>query len=637
MTLFKQMALMLSVFLYTILTIVLFLNFQSTKNSVKDRLYDDAKNTATSLSLSLGSVNGDVTAMSTMINANFDSGNYNKIRLVDIDTNVLYERKNETDDRTVPNWFLNLINIKAPIAFANVSAGWSQVGVLEVVGDATYAHKQLYSTFVDLLILFTTVIVVGLLILNYLIHIMLKPLKDIQQQAAAISRNEFIIQENTPYIIEFRDVVVGMNNMVVKVKAMFDKGNRELSFFKEQEYIDRETSLRNKKYFIDKLLEYLKVDASYAGGVNVLLFINGVVEANDKIGRVNVNKMFIEFVDIFKQYTQSIDESIVIRMGGVEFSLFLPNSKIDDIIGIVHSIQNKSYNIIQNYKLDTNKVYLAFGLYEYSSKNSVTQFLSACDDTLSQAKFFENRIFAQKAKESFEIMGRDEWRQTIQKSIDENKFEFIFWNVLDTKNKTELHKIISVKLNYNDKKSFSYAQFMSHAIQAGLSFNLYQILLKNIFMSSGILNNNTSYSFRLPKEFLEHKDAYEYLQGLLKSTKRKYNITIELPDRLLRDDSKHIRDIVELFKKHNIEVGIFEFIGESNDYEYIQHLRPVYIKAQASYLLSQSKESLNALRLITDTVGISLIAVGVDDIEEVHKLESLDIFNIQGSVTLSIN
>ena len=55
MTLFKQIALMLSLFLIIILTTVLILNFKSANQSVQDRLYEDAKNTATSLSLSLGS------------------------------------------------------------------------------------------------------------------------------------------------------------------------------------------------------------------------------------------------------------------------------------------------------------------------------------------------------------------------------------------------------------------------------------------------------------------------------------------------------------------------------------------------------------------------------------------------------
>ena len=85
--------------------------FQSANKGVQDNLYDDAKNTATSLSLSLGSANGDISMMSTMINANFDSGSYKEITLIDVDGEILYDRSKESEIVDVPEWFLNNIKI----------------------------------------------------------------------------------------------------------------------------------------------------------------------------------------------------------------------------------------------------------------------------------------------------------------------------------------------------------------------------------------------------------------------------------------------------------------------------------------------------------------------------------------------
>ena len=130
MTFFKQTALMLSIFLLIILTTVLTLNFKGENKAVQESLYKDAKNTATSLSLTLGSANGDISMMSTMINANFDSGHYRKIVLIDIEGEIIYDRKDESEQFDVPQWFLDTVSIVAPIASANVSAGWSQVGIL---------------------------------------------------------------------------------------------------------------------------------------------------------------------------------------------------------------------------------------------------------------------------------------------------------------------------------------------------------------------------------------------------------------------------------------------------------------------------------------------------------------------------
>ena len=127
---------MLSVFLLIILATVLVLNFQSANKSVKERLYENAKNSATSLSLSLGGAKGDKTMMSTMISANFDSGHYKEISLVDVQNRAIFSKVGEKSIKGVPQWFIDAVDMKAPVAMANVSAGWSQVGILKVQSDA---------------------------------------------------------------------------------------------------------------------------------------------------------------------------------------------------------------------------------------------------------------------------------------------------------------------------------------------------------------------------------------------------------------------------------------------------------------------------------------------------------------------
>ncbi|OIP53477.1 MAG: hypothetical protein AUK54_08715 [Helicobacteraceae bacterium CG2_30_36_10] len=213
-------------------------------------MYEDAKNTASSLSLSLGTANGDISVMSSMINANFDSGHYLHIALVDVENKLLYERKNESNLRQIPQWFVDNVRLSAPIAHANVSSEWNQFGMLSVQSDVAYAYRSLYIILINLLISFSIITVVALGILYAVLVVLLKPLRKAQTQAAAVLRNKFIIQDNIPYIKEFKDVVLGMNSMVHKAKAMFEKGNEELKKHKELEYIDPETKLKNRKYLI---------------------------------------------------------------------------------------------------------------------------------------------------------------------------------------------------------------------------------------------------------------------------------------------------------------------------------------------------------------------------------------------------
>jgi len=638
MTLFRQIAIMLSLFLITILATVLTLNFQSANQSVKDRLYEDAKNTATSLSLSLGSANGDISMMSTMINANFDSGNYKKINLIDVEDATLCERQQESTMVNVPEWFLNIVKIKAPIASANVSAGWSQVGILNVQSDTTYAYQNLYSILKNLLFSFAIITVVGLIILYILLLAVLKPLKEVQKQAAAVIRNEFIIQKDIPYTKEFKDVVLGMNNMVSKVKAMFDKGNEELKQHIEQEYTDKNTGLRNRKYLVDRLPEYLKVDAISEGGISAIIALSGMIEANEKLGRQDVDKLFVEIANTFNDVAKEFKHSIVARMNGTEFALLLPDCSNIQALEFSQKMYNHITNHIQEIGLDGTKTFISIGMYEYSYRDSIAQLFSRSDNALSQAKFNNSNIYLTKSESVTEVMGKDAWRSIIKQAIDYNKFSFISWSAIDSKAKKLAHNVLSINLSLDENTSYSYATFMAPAIQAGLSCSIYKNVVNLLIKVPNIVPSASTYSLRLPAEYLENQDTYEEISSLLKShaSSLPFKLIIELPDRMVRKDSKFMKLYKELFQKYNIEIGIFEFIGESKDYQYLQDLRPVYIKGERNYFLTQSTQSLSSLRLITDTVGISLIAVGVMDMQTLEELHKKDIYTIQGRVTEEI-
>jgi diguanylate cyclase (GGDEF)-like protein len=636
MTFFKQIAVMLSIFLLVILTTVLVLNFVSANQSVQDRLYEDAKNTATSLSLSLGSAKGDLPMMSTMINANFDSGNYIFISLVDVENKILYERKSDTNQTSsVPQWFKDIITIEAPVASANVSADWKQVGILNVQSDASYAYAQLYNISINLLISFGVLMALGLILLNTLLAAALKPLKQVQLQAEAVTRNEFIIQEDIPKTKEFKNVVLGMNKTIAKVKAMFEKGNAELKHQKELEYIDPETKLKNRKYLIDKLPEYLKVDATSEGGIYMMMSLSGVIEANEAIGHQRVDNLFIEIANIFKVYASNCKESIISRMNGTEFSILLPDCKEHDALELAYGICDSADKAIENSGLNTDVTFMSIGLYEYIHTQNIGQLLSLCDNALTQAKFNNSHIHLDKAENETEVMSKDAWRKIINQTLDANGFCFTLWTVVDAKTTKIHHNIISITMQTMDGTIYSYGQFMTSAHQVGLSSKIYQNVINMIFMFPDMRLEGKTCSLRLSYEYLKETDTYADLLALFKShaLKLPFKLVIEMPDKFAHQNPKQVKLYKKLFETYNVEMGIFEFIGENVDYEYLKDIRPIYIKAEAEYFINQSDQAISSLRLITDTLGASLVATSVMDMVVLNKLKEKDIYVVQGRVT----
>jgi len=634
MTFFKQIAIMLSLFLLIILSTVLALNFTTANQAIEERLYEDAKNTATSLSLSLGTANGDISIMSTMIDANFDSGNYLYISLLDVDDEILYERKSESEHIDVPEWFLHFVKLHAPLASANVSAGWSQVGILNVQSDLSYAYKQLYETFISLLASFGVLLFVGLVVLNTLLATALKPLKDIQLQAEALAKNKFIIQENIPKIKEFRDVVVGMNNMVAKVKAMFEKGNEELKKQKELEYTDQITKLKNRKYLIDKLPQYLKEDATSRGGIEMMIAISGVIEANDTIGYKKVDMLFGDIAKIFSQSAKGFDNSIVARMNGTEFGILLPECSNEEGLELAKKIRDDVSKVIEDAGLDKDITFVSIGLYPYNHRESISELLCMCDNALAKAKYNSSHIQLDEAKHTLEVMGKEGWRNVINKALQDDNFYLSLWKVVDTKEQKTDHNTITISMMMDDKTTYSYGQFMASAHQLNLGLKIYQHVIDMIFKKPPAVFADKICSLRLPYEYLVQDGTYKELMQLFEKYAKfiSFELVLEIPEKFPKQNAHMMKLYKELFEKYGIKMGIFEFIGESEDYYYLQDLQPLYIKAEASYFLTQNDKSLASLRLITDAIGISLIATGVMDTKTLDELKQKDIYTVQGRV-----
>ena len=106
-----------------------------------------------------------------------------------------------------------------------------------------------------------------------------------------------------------------------------------------------------------------------------------------------------------------------------------------------------------------------------------------------------------------------------------------------------------------------------------------------------------------------------------------------MPDKLVNQNSELVHYYKQLFDQYKISMGIFEFIGEGSSYEYLQEIRPLYIKAESDYFLTQTTQGLSALHLISDSMGIELIATSVMDKQTLDNLQKIGIHSIQGKAT----
>ena len=168
----------------------------NTQTFLDKQLTKNAKDTATSLglSLSLAMVDKemDVPIASRIVDAVWDSGYYQKIIVVGQNNEVLLERKLNVKFYSVPEWFIEHFKLPVKESSAQIQSGWLQFGTVIVQSNPGFAYEQIWKTFIQSLKWLLLTAVVALILGGGLLFIILKPLRSVTKQAAAICNQQFV-------------------------------------------------------------------------------------------------------------------------------------------------------------------------------------------------------------------------------------------------------------------------------------------------------------------------------------------------------------------------------------------------------------------------------------------------------------
>lgn len=182
---------------------------------------------------------------------------------------------------------------------------------------------------------------------------------------------------------------------------------------------------------------------------------------------------------------------------------------------------------------------------------------------------------------------------------------------------------------------YYYGDFIAPAINLGLASKIYLITLENLLTKEYPALDDGFCSIRLTSEFIKDKNAFYELSQLFENnaSKLKFKLFFEVSDNFAIKNTTATKQFVDLFAKYGFGFGLNSFTGESSDYIYLKTLNPEFIKADSVFLLDQSHDSMSALQVVTDSLGIKIIATFVKTEDELDKLQEMHIDIVQGPVT----
>ena len=622
MTLFKQLALMVSVAFILLFVIGVSVSFNVIKENSQESLFENAQNTASSIVLAIDNVGNNNSAIKTIINASFDNGNYAKIIYQDNDGNEIYNRTIEERNSATPLWFKNLIKIDNIPAKASVSDGWQIVGTIVVYSDLEVIYLQLYDIFFKLSIYLAIAYLFILSILYVFLNYILRPLFSIEKQASAILDNKFILSQKLPKTIEFYTVAKSMNLMVNKVEQIFQSANSALKYNKELLYVDDVTKLYNRKYFILKASEYISDNSAFSSGILVVINIKQAELMNKLIGYKNTDKFLIDMANEMNNLISTQEIGFVARLNGTEFVAMIPNSEYSNIEKNLIEFRSKLYSFFETLELKNSNVELNIAVCKYHEEKNVGELFARIDYALSNAKLSHCCELVLVDDNNLNI-GKEQWRSILVQAIENDNFTFDSVEIINTKNNEIYCRNIAINL-FVDDQQYSYGEFIAPLVELKLLYKFYFYVIEKIFYEK--LNEKNKVSLSLPYNFIEEDSILKEFDSLFDTYEysKMQNIIFELPEEAFNRRFEHTLHLIQIFEKYGVKYAINDYIANINDYTFLENLKPEYIILDKNFILD-SEQNLDLINIIMKSIGVNIVASGAFDNEEINQLQSLKV------------
>jgi diguanylate cyclase (GGDEF)-like protein len=278
---------------------------------------------AAALAQALSQQHGDADLMALAVAAQFDTGYYSRIRLLDRDGAVRFERSRAGRAGQAPAWFAALVPIDAVPGRAEVSNGWQSLGTVEVVSQVAFAYDDLWrgslrSAFGLALVGLAT----GLLASVGVARIR-KPIDEAVRQATLLQRGEYLTLPE-PQVPELRRLTRAMNTLVVRLRTVFEAQAVQVESLRRQAICDPATGLANRTHFLALLDANLQREDGPASGGLVLLRVLDLAGVNRAFGRDTADRLIETIAQTLQTYRRRVDGAFIGRLNGADFALALP-------------------------------------------------------------------------------------------------------------------------------------------------------------------------------------------------------------------------------------------------------------------------------------------------------------------------
>lgn len=515
MSLFKQLLILVGLLFLVIFTINFALSMQNIRSYLQIESEVHVQDTATSLGLSLSPHMSDENdpILRTMMNAIFDTGYYQEMRLVNVDGEELVHLQNPEEIRGVPDWIRQVLPIETAEAVSEISTGWNIAGTLHVSSNPGYGYLKLYEQFKSTLMFTLLVLVLSVALLWLVLRLTLKPLREIEDQANQISAGHFVETPKMPVTLEVRNVARAMNSMSGKIGGMITRMNNKLDSLSDSLKRDSLTGLFNQETFNTEIKRALS--AGEPGYAALLKFDDLAGFARER-GNRSVDNLLVDFADILKQ--KSTAQISFYRLYGSEFAMIYPHASEAEIESLANALQHDLDQLGQMHGIED---LMHTGIVHFERSSEMERLMPAMVEAYEQARLIGQNAFHIK-QDSLSSISEMDWKAAIEHAIDYNTPEITFTAEAYNYQTEPAQKVMReafTQVRNDEGDVLSIGTFFSMAEEFALVESLDKTIIHKIISQLETADDTTPVTVNVSMASVSSTTFRQWLQTRLEETK----------------------------------------------------------------------------------------------------------------------
>lgn len=637
MKLRNQLFLAICLFLLVAFSGSFFVGLESSREQTLGQLRAHAQDAATALGLSLTAQVDDPAMMELMVSSIFDSGYFSSIRIVSIDNQqVLIERSASAQIKGVPGWFVSLVNLRHEGGDALIMRGWQQVARVEVLSNPQFALAKLWDSALGSLIWLLVCGLLSAVLGGWLLRRQLRPLDNMVRQAEAISKREFLSLPKLPRTPELKRVVLAMNQMVEKLKALFGEEAARSEKLRRESYQDSQTGLANRRLLDEQLADHLLVCEQSCEGHLLMLRLNDLNGLNQRLGGQRTDALIGAVGELLKRLTRLPQRRtwLAARNRGGEFSLLSPGLGTEDATRLAAEISATLENLRLTGASDCMPV-AHLGIVAYRPGEAATDVLLRLDQALTEARQHPERPWALANRSEITLkQSPPDWRSWIDDALNQGKLQLYFQPVVQCADTSEVlhHKVLARLLDPHGQ-AIAAGQFLPWIERFGWSARFDLAMLEATFDYLAI--NRWPLALSLSGATLRDQTQLDLIFDMLESLPELAPLlTLEIDERQLPPPDE-LQRLSHSLLDTGYRIGLQHFGGSFSQIGNLTQLGLAYLKIDGAYIrhIDEQRDKrlfIEAIYRATNSIDLPLIAEMVETQGELDAIRELGVFGVMG-------